>query len=50
MTVILAGLLAALFLSLGTAKILALAPMRERAAHVGFSAAAYLIALYGAVR
>lgn len=43
MTVILSGLLAVLFLSLGTAKILALAPMRELAAHVGFSTAAYRV-------
>lgn len=38
---ILAVLLALVFLALGTAKILALAPMRERAAEVGFSTAAY---------
>src|SRR5208282_2357817 len=38
---ILAVLLALFFFSLGAAKILALAPMRERAAHVGFSTAAY---------
>jgi hypothetical protein len=38
---ILAVLLALVFLALGTAKILALAPMRERAAEAGFSTAAY---------
>ncbi|GAB3837456.1 DoxX family protein [Dactylosporangium cerinum] len=38
---ILAGLLALVFLALGTAKILALAPMRERAAEAGFSTASY---------
>jgi hypothetical protein len=34
-------LLSVIFLLLGTAKILALGPMRERAAEVGFSSAAY---------
>jgi uncharacterized membrane protein len=34
-------LLSVIFLVLGTAKILALGPMRERAAEVGFSTAAY---------
>ncbi|GAA4256234.1 DoxX family protein [Dactylosporangium darangshiense] len=38
---ILAGLLALVFLALGTAKILTLAPMRVRAAEAGFSTAAY---------
>jgi hypothetical protein len=38
---ILAVLLALIFFALGTAKILALQPMRERAAEVGFSATAY---------
>jgi hypothetical protein len=32
---------AALFVLVGAAKLLALAPMRERAAHAGFSVAAY---------
>ncbi|MGR6319050.1 DoxX family protein [Micromonospora soli] len=38
---ILAVLLALIFLALGTAKILAVQPMRERAAEAGFSVAAY---------
>ena len=38
---ILAVLLALIFSALGTAKILALQPMRELAAEVGFSTAAY---------
>jgi DoxX-like family len=38
---ILAVLLALVFLALGTAKILALQPMRELAAEAGFSTAAY---------
>jgi hypothetical protein len=41
MTTVLTVLVAAGFLVLGTAKILALAPMRERAAHSGFSVRAY---------
>jgi hypothetical protein len=38
---VLAVLLALIFLALGTAKILALEPMRVRAAEVGFSTGAY---------
>ncbi|QGN49751.1 DoxX family protein [Micromonospora sp. WMMD558] len=38
---ILAVLLALIFSALGTAKILALQPMRELAAHAGFSVSAY---------
>lgn len=38
---VLTVVLAVFFLALGTAKILALAPMRDRAANVGFSVAAY---------
>ena len=38
---VVAVLLALVFLALGTAKILGLRPMRERAAEVGFSTAAY---------
>ena len=38
---VLAVLLALFFISLGSAKILALQPMRERAAEVGFSTMAY---------
>lgn len=38
---ILTVLLAAMFATLGVAKMLAIPSMRERAAHVGFSAAAY---------
>lgn len=38
---VLAVLLAVVFLALGTAKVLALAPMRALAAEVGFSTAAY---------
>jgi len=34
-------LIAAVFLALGSAKVLALAPMRARAAHLGFSTDAY---------
>ncbi|WP_431969903.1 DoxX family protein [Nocardia sp. bgisy134] len=38
---VLAGLLAAEFLFFGAAKLLALAPMRERAEHLGFTTTAY---------
>lgn len=38
---VLAVLLALVFIGLGSAKVLALQPMRERAAEVGFSTAAY---------
>jgi hypothetical protein len=38
---VLSVLLAAVFLLLGAAKLLALTPMRERAAHAGFSVTAY---------
>ncbi|GAB3002641.1 DoxX family protein [Saccharothrix stipae] len=38
---VLSVLVAALFLALGTAKLLALAPMRKLAEHAGFSVAAY---------
>ena len=40
-SVVLAGLLAMVFVFLGTAKVLAVAPMRERAAHLGYSTTAY---------
>jgi hypothetical protein len=40
-TPILAGLLVIAFTALGTAKLAAVPAMRERAAHVGFSVAAY---------
>jgi hypothetical protein len=50
---VLAVLLALVFLALGSAKILALQPMRERAAEVGFSTTAYrrigLLEVAGAV-
>ena len=36
-------LIAAVFLALGSAKVLALAPMRARAAHVGFSTSSYRV-------
>jgi len=38
---VLAVLLALIFIGLGSAKILAVQPMRERAAHVGFTTTAY---------
>ncbi|WP_431956951.1 DoxX family protein [Nocardia lijiangensis] len=38
---VLAGLLAAEFLSFGAAKLLALAPMRQRAEHLGYTTTAY---------
>ena len=38
---VLGGVLAAEFLSLGTAKVAAVASMRERAAHLGYSTTAY---------
>ena len=38
---VLAGLLALIFFTLGTAKIFTVQPMRERAAEVGFSTMAY---------
>ncbi|VVJ17609.1 Uncharacterised protein [Amycolatopsis camponoti] len=38
---VLAVLVAAVFLLIGAAKLFALAPMRERAAHAGFSVTAY---------
>ncbi|MEC3953948.1 DoxX family protein [Nocardia sp. CDC153] len=38
---VLTGVLAAEFLSLGAAKVAAVAPMRERAAHLGYSTTAY---------
>jgi hypothetical protein len=38
---VLAVLVAAVFLAFGSAKVLALAPMRARAAHVGFSTGSY---------
>ncbi|MGV9822079.1 DoxX family protein [Nocardia xishanensis] len=38
---VLAGLLAAEFLFFGAAKLLTLAPMRERAEHLGFTTTAY---------
>ncbi len=41
MSAVLAVLLALVFIGLGTAKILALEPMRERATEVGFSTTAY---------
>lgn len=40
-SIALASIVALIFVTLGTAKILALAPMREAAAHAGFSANAY---------
>lgn len=40
-TTILAATLAAVFVTLGTAKVLALPSMQRRAAHVGFSVGAY---------
>ncbi|MFB8005137.1 DoxX family protein [Nocardia sp. NPDC056000] len=40
-TKVLGGVLAAEFLSLGTAKVAAVASMRERAAHLGYSTTAY---------
>ncbi|MEQ0558491.1 DoxX family protein [Amycolatopsis sp. NEAU-NG30] len=39
--IVLSVLVAAVFLLAGAAKLFALAPMRERAAHAGFSVAAY---------
>ena len=36
-------LIAAVFLALGSAKVLALAPMRARAAHLGFSTSSYRV-------
>ena len=42
-SVALAGLLAMVFIFLGTAKVLAVAPMRVLAAHVGFSPGAYRV-------
>ena len=39
--IVLSILVAALFVLAGAAKLLALAPMRERAAHAGFSVTAY---------
>ena len=39
--IVLTVLVAAVFLLVGAAKVFALAPMRERAAHAGFSVAAY---------
>jgi hypothetical protein len=38
---VLAGVLAAQFLSLGAAKLAAIAPMRTRAEHLGYTVAAY---------
>lgn len=50
---VLAGVLALIFFALGTAKILAVQPMRERAAEIGFSTMAYrrigLLEVAGAV-
>ncbi|MBF6136966.1 DoxX family protein [Nocardia otitidiscaviarum] len=40
-TIVAAGLLAVEFAAFGAAKLLAVASMRERAAHLGFSSAAY---------
>jgi DoxX-like family len=40
-SIVLAALVAVIFTALGVAKILAVPPMRARAAHVGFSVAAY---------
>ena len=39
--IVLAGLLASLFLVTGTGKVIAVPSMRQRAAHVGFSVGAY---------
>ena len=40
-SIVLAALVAVIFTALGAAKILAVPPMQARAAHVGFSVAAY---------
>jgi hypothetical protein len=42
-TYVLTGLLVAVCVLLGSAKLLALAPMRERAAHIGFSVDQYRV-------
>jgi hypothetical protein len=46
----LAVVLVVFFTSLGTAKMLAVPPIHQMTAHVGFTTAAYLAVLWGGIR